>query len=106
VLIIKNVSANNWEFTLYAKLMGIKSLVFTYAAAFGYCIPTKYVTLSHLRSKVFQRIHKPCMPHHRDTSKCTLVKCIPGKWLHFKKASHFHQSRPTLDVDEDPLLVL
>jgi len=64
-----------------------------------------YVTLSHLRSKEFHRIHKPCIPHHRDTSKCTF-RCILGKWLHFKRASHFHQSKPNLDVDEDPLLVL
>jgi len=53
-----------------------------------------YVTLSHLGSKEFQRIHKPCIPHHRDTSKC------------IQRASHFHQSKPSLDVDEDPLLVL
>ena len=42
---------------------------------------TKDVTLSHLRSKEFQRIHLPCIPQHRETSKCTLV-CIemyPGK---------------------------
>ena len=32
-----------------------------------------YVTLSHLRSKEFQRIDLPCIPQHRETSKCTLV---------------------------------
>jgi len=39
------------------------------------------VTLSHLRSKEFQKIHKPRIPHHRDTSKCTLVyiQMYPGK---------------------------
>jgi len=38
------------------------------------------VTLSHLRSKEFQRIHMPRIPHHRDTSGS---RWIPGKWLHF-----------------------
>ena len=36
-------------------------------------IANKYVTLLHFRSKEFQRIHKPCIPHRRDTSKCTLL---------------------------------
>jgi len=27
------------------------------------------VTLSHLRSKEFQRIHLPCKPQHRETPK-------------------------------------
>ena len=33
------------------------------------------VTLSHLRSEEFQRMHKPCIPHHWDTS----VQMYPGK---------------------------
>ena len=32
-----------------------------------------YVTSSHLRSKEFISIHKPCIPHSRDTTKCTPV---------------------------------
>jgi len=33
------------------------------------------------------------------------IQMYPGKVvLHFKRASHFHQSKPSLDVDEDPLL--
>jgi len=47
-----------------------------------------YVTLSHLRSKEFQRIHKPCIPHHRDTFKCTLVyiEMYPGKVVALQKS--------------------
>jgi len=39
------------------------------------------LTLSHLRSKEFQRIHLPGMPQHRETSKCTSVyiEMYPGK---------------------------
>ena len=32
-----------------------------------------YITLSHLRSKEFLRIHLPCIPLYRETSKCTPV---------------------------------
>ena len=47
-----------------------------------------YVTLSHLRSKEFQRIHKPCIPHHRDTSQCTpvYIEMYPGKVVALQKA--------------------
>jgi len=40
-----------------------------------------YVSLSHLRSKELQRIHKPCIPRHRDASKCTpvYIQMYPGK---------------------------
>ena len=31
------------------------------------------VTSSHLRLKEFINIHKPCIPHSRDTTKCTPV---------------------------------
>jgi len=39
------------------------------------------ITLSYLRSKEFQRIHKPCIPHHRDTSGYTpvYIQMDPGK---------------------------
>jgi len=39
-----------------------------------------HVTLSHLRSKEFQRIHLPCIPQHRDAVECTTVKneMLPG----------------------------
>jgi len=66
------------------------------------------VTLSHLRTKEFQRLHLPCKLNtgrHLNVHWCTF-RCIPGKWLHFKRASHFHQSKPSLDVDEDSLLFL
>ena len=53
------------------------------------------VTLSHLRSKEFQRIHLPCIPQHRETSKC-----IRESGCTSKRASHFHQSKYDLDVDE------
>ena len=36
-------------------------------------ITCMYVTLSHLRSKEFISIHKPCIPNSRDTTKCTPV---------------------------------
>ena len=32
-----------------------------------------HVTSSHLRSKEFISIHKVCIPHSKDTTKCTLV---------------------------------
>ena len=40
-----------------------------------------YITLSHLRSKEFQRIHLPCIPQHRETSNCTpvYIEMYPGK---------------------------
>ena len=40
----------------------------------------QYVTLSHLRSKELQRMHKPCIPHHRDTLQCTpvYIEMYPG----------------------------
>jgi len=80
------------------KIIGeLQNCIYCYAMCFQGIIDN--VTLS---PKEFQRIHNSCIPHHRDTSKC---RCIPGKWLHFKRASHFHQSKPSLDVDEDPLLV-
>jgi len=46
-----------------------------------------HVTLSHLRSKEFQRIHEPCIPHHRDTSKCTpvYIEMYPGKVVALQK---------------------
>ena len=46
-----------------------------------YLESTRYVTLSHLRSKEFQRIHLPCIPQHRETSKCTpvYIEMYPGK---------------------------
>ena len=64
-----------------------------------------YVTLSHLRSKEFQRILKPCIPHHRDTSQCTpvYIEMYPG---HFKRPSHYHQSKDCLDVEASILLIL
>ena len=31
------------------------------------------LTSSHLRSKEFISIHKPCIPHSGDTTKCTPV---------------------------------
>jgi len=44
-------------------------------------VTTRNVTLSNLRSKGFQRTHLPCIPQHRETSKCTLVyiEMHPGK---------------------------
>ena len=44
-------------------------------------------TLSHLRSKEFQRIHKPRIPHHRDTSQCTpvYIEMHPGKVVVLQK---------------------
>jgi len=59
---------------------------------------TIYVTLSHLRSKEFQRIHKPCIPYHRDTSKCTLVyiEMYPGKVVALQK------SKPLLSKQAKP----
>ena len=62
-----------------------------------------HVTLSHLRSKEFQRIYLPCIPQHRETSKCTLVyiEMYPQEsGCTSKRASHFHQSKCGLDVDE------
>jgi len=49
---------------------------------------TVNVTLSHLRSKEFQRIHKPCIPHHRDTFKCTpvYIEMYPGKVVALQKS--------------------
>jgi len=46
------------------------------------------VTLSHLRSKEFQRTHNPFIPHHRDTCKCTpvYVEMYPGKVVAVQKA--------------------
>jgi len=41
---------------------------------------------------------------HLNVRRCTF-RCILEKWLHFKRASHFHQNKKSLDVDEDPLLV-
>jgi len=46
-----------------------------------------------------------CHVNHKETSQCTF-SYILGKWLHFKIASHFHQSKESLDVDEDPPLIL
>jgi len=55
-----------------------------------------YVTLSHLGWKEFQRLHLPCKPQHMGRHQivqwCTF-RCIPGKWMYFKKASNFHQSK-------------
>jgi len=59
----------------------------------------RYVTLSHLRSKEFQRIHKPCIPHHRDTSKCTpvYIQMYPGKVVALlKKQATFIKARIAL----------
>ena len=42
---------------------------------------------------------------HRHVHQCTL-KCIPGKWLHFKRSSHYHQSKDCLDVEASILLIL
>ena len=48
------------------------------------------VTLSHLRSKELQRIHLPCIPLHRETTKCTLVyiemHMYPGKLVALQKS--------------------
>jgi len=57
----------------------------TYA---GVCILTLNVTLSHLRSKEFQRVHKPCIPHHRihlNVHHCTF-RCILGKVVALQKS--------------------
>ena len=35
------------------------------------------VTSSHLRSKEFISVHKPCIPHSRDTTKCTPAEPEP-----------------------------
>ena len=37
--------------------------------------------LSYLKSKEFQRLHLPCIPQHRETSKCTpvYIEMYPGK---------------------------
>ena len=65
-----------------------------------YCIYVVYIyTCNTFTPKEFQRIHLPCIPLHRDTTTCTLVY-IPGMWLHFKRANHFHPSKHSLDVDE------
>ena len=34
---------------------------------------------------------------HLNVHWCTL-KCIPRKWLHFKRPSHYYQSKDCLDV--------
>jgi len=47
-----------------------------------------YATLSHLRSKEFQRIHIICKYQHGETSKCRL-RCILVKWSTFIKAGPF-----------------
>jgi len=46
------------------------------------------VTLSHLRSKEFQRIHLPCILQHRESSQCTpvYIEMYLGKWLHFQRS--------------------
>jgi len=64
------------------------------------------VTLSHLRSKDLQRLHLPCKPQYRETSKCTPVytqMCL-GKVVTLQKSKP--QRKVDLDVDEEPLLVL
>ena len=58
-----------------------------------------YVTLSHLRSKEFKRIHLPCIPQHRETSKCKLVyiEMYPRKVVVFpKKQATFIKARVAL----------
>ena len=37
------------------------------------CDTRSNLPLSNLRSKEFQRIHLPCIPQHRETSKCVPV---------------------------------
>ena len=54
----------------------------THLESYG-CDTSHYVTSSHLRSKEFINIHKPCMPHSRDTTKCTPVctfGCSTEQW--------------------------
>ena len=37
---------------------------------------------------------------------CCILKFIPGKWLHFKRLSHYHQSNNFLDMEHCTLLTL
>ena len=63
---------------------------------------TTYVTLSHLRSKEFQsRIHKPCIPHHRDTS--VYIEMHPRKVVALQKVKPLSSN---LDVEASSLLIL
>ena len=49
-----------------------------------------------------------CTGIHRNVYQCTgcTLKCILGKWLHFKRSSHYHQSKDCLDVEASSLLIL
>jgi len=53
------------------------------------------LTLSHLRSKEFQKLHLLCKPQHRETSKCTF-RCIQGKVVALQKeqATSSQQAKP------------
>ena len=73
-----------------------------------YSLVYLFITRCNTFTPQIQRIHKPCIPLHRDISKCTpcTVKCIPGKWLHFKRPSHYYQSKDCLDVVHCTLFLL
>jgi len=41
-------------------------------------VTTRKVTLSHLKSKEFLRIHLPCIPKHRESTP-VYIEMYPGK---------------------------
>ena len=60
-------------------------------------------TLSHLRSKEFQKIYKPST---RMRLNVCALKCIPENWLHFNRPSHYHQSNDCPHVKHCTLFLL
>ena len=67
----------------------------------SFYVHVNFITLSHLSERNSRGyISHLCLTagmhlniHHRT------LKCIPGKWLHFKRSSHYHQSKDCLDVE-------
>ena len=64
-----------------------------------------YVTLSHLRSKEFQRIHKSCIPHHIEMYPGKVVALPKVKPLSSKQGLLWCGSQQSVDFIQTPVKI-